>query len=81
MQKTAAQAYKVLQDVVQHTPPPMLQYVDWQRAHDDYNWIVTRNTLTRLGFKSHVASKLANEVTGSPRARLDKLIGDKHIVI
>jgi hypothetical protein len=72
--------YHALQAALQ-TRPPMLEFVSHQQAHDDFDWKVTRDTLTRLGYPPHLASRLAAKVTGSPRARLDKLIGDKHIVI
>ena len=71
--------YKILCEVMADTSLPMLEHVSYKQAHNDFQWKVTRNVLSRCGYGPQEASRLAAEVSGSPKDRLEELIDRKYI--
>ncbi len=52
---------------------PQLAYTDYKTAQDNYQFLLTRDTLTGLGFSPKKASSMAGSESGSARLRLAKL--------
>ena len=71
---TREQAFTFSQ-VLQASKIPLLHLCDYKTAMENHNFLITKNTLTRLGYTPTQATRLAGR-KGSARQRLESALNE-----
>ena len=71
---------RILKTAIESTLIPELNGIAHQQAHADYAWLVTRDSLTRIGLSAHDAFVMANRFPGCANERIESLIDEKYII-